>query len=212
MPNSPQRRFQVGIRCFGGGRRRWRGSVTRKHSRDRVVSLFRLRRYCKGDILLLHPKMQRQDSHLTINQSLYRPSLSRKSRPRLHQPNRHITLDSCIDLYLDFQIQLDLDLQTAVLLADLGRPVCDARLVHGYHAAAASPPGHHMRLGGVAEAIFVFVVILVGLLLLGPFLEGALVFLADLPRLLAGGGGAAGAFGCGVVGWEVGDGGSRGEC
>jgi hypothetical protein len=67
-----------------------------------------------------------------------------------------------------------------------------------------------MGLRGVAEAVFV--VILVGQLLLGRFLKGALVFLADLPGLLAGGGGAAGAFGCGVAGWEVGDGGSRGEC
>jgi hypothetical protein len=60
-----------------------------------------------------------------------------KKETLLHQPNRDIALDPRIELYLDFQIQLDLDPQAAVLLVHLGGPVLDSGLVRGDDAAAA---------------------------------------------------------------------------
>ena len=54
-----------------------------------------------------------------------------------HQTNGNVSFHTGVELYLDFQIQLDLDLQAAVLLAHLGGPVLDARLAHRHDASAA---------------------------------------------------------------------------
>jgi hypothetical protein len=63
--------------------------------------------------------------------------VAQKTR-QLHESNHDVAFDPRVDLYLDFQIKLDLDLQATVLLADLGRPVRDPRLVHGDDAAATA--------------------------------------------------------------------------
>lgn len=54
-----------------------------------------------------------------------------------HQTNGNVSFHTGVEFYLGFKIQLNLDLQAAVLLAHLGGPVLDARLAHGHDASAA---------------------------------------------------------------------------
>lgn len=96
-----------------------------------------------------------------------------------HQTNGNITLHPRVEIYLDFQIQLDLDLQTA-RLGPIGRwAVQDARLAHGRDAAAfllrLRAHGHELLLQGLV------------LLLQGLLLRGGLGACGLLVLLLLGG-------------------------
>ena len=97
-----------------------------------------------------------------------------------HQTNRDITLDPRIEIYLDFQIQLDLNLQTARLGPLAGRAVQDPRLPHGRDAAALLlglvAHGHELLLQGL-------VLLLHGLQFVGG-LGAALLFFLGLLLLL----------------------------
>jgi hypothetical protein len=81
----------------------------------------------------------------------------------LHETYDNVTFHPGVDFHLYFEIQLDLDLQAAVLLAHLGRPVGNARLVHGDHASVAAVASRRDGLG-LLELIFVIVVVQVLLL------------------------------------------------
>ena len=70
-------------------------------------------------------------------------------------------------------IQLNLDLQTAVLLADLCWSILDTRLVDGYDAAAIKLLGWHLR-GGHLRLLLILA------------LEGLLVFAVALRSFVLG--------------------------